>query len=107
MIARSAADNDADRLRNGTAAGPNSNIGGRTLGGASGFGLLGAAASQGSRYIGAAFGYYGMAWSVYTNVIARGTEVQFGKNARIAIRFNSRTPAAGSRVQADAGAAGR
>ena len=107
MIARSAADNDAGRMRNGTVVGPNSNVGGRTLGGASGFGLLGTAASQTSRFVGAAFGYYGMAWSVYTNVIARGTEVQFGKNAMIDIRFNSRTPAVRSKLQADAGTAGR
>lgn len=107
MIARSAADNDGERMRSGTTVGPDANIGGRTLGGASGFGLLGAAASQSSRYVGTAFGYYGMAWSVYSNVIARGSEVVFPKDATIEIRFNSRIPAAGSPAQADAGAAGR
>jgi hypothetical protein len=103
MIARSAADNDPARLSNGTMVGPSSNVGGRTLGGASGFGLLGAAASQSSRLVGAAFGYYGMAWSVYTNVIARGAEVEFGKNAMIDIRFNSRLSGTGTKLQAAAG----
>ena len=63
---------------------------GRTLGGASGFGLLGAAASQSSPYVGMALGYYGMAWSVYSNVFARGPEIRFDKNAMIEIRFNGR-----------------
>ena len=36
-----------------------------------------------------------MAWSLYTTLIARGAEVQFGKNAMVDIRFNTRSePAA-------------
>ncbi len=70
----------------------NGNLGGRTLGGASGFGLLGAAAAQSSPIVGAALGYYGMAWSVYSNIIARGSEVEFGKNAAMDIRFGGRKP---------------
>ena len=59
---------------------------GRTIGGGFGFGLLGAAIAQSSRYVGTAFGYYGMAWSLYSTLIARGAEVQFGKNAMVDIR---------------------
>ena len=40
------------------------------MGGASGLGLVGAAAAQASRTVGSALGFYGMAWSVYTNIIA-------------------------------------
>jgi hypothetical protein len=39
-----------------------------------------------------AFGHYGSAWSVYSNVIARGAEVQFDKNAMMDIKFGTRTP---------------
>ena len=90
MIARRAGDNDAGHGASGQATGGNPNVGGRTLGGGLGFGLLGSAISQSSRYVGAAFGYYGMAWSLYSALIARGAEVQFDKNAMVDIRFNTR-----------------
>ncbi len=90
LIARSAADNDPIRNSKGTITGTSSNIGGRTLGGGSGFGLLGAIASQSSRNVGTAFGYYGLAWSVYSTVIARGSEVQFDKNSVVDIGFSGR-----------------
>ena len=53
-------------------------------------GLLGAAAAQSSPIVGTALGYYGAAWSVYSNIIARGAEVEFGKNAAMDIRFGGR-----------------
>jgi hypothetical protein len=90
MIARRAADNDTDRLKDGVIKGPDSNVGGRTLGGGLGFGLLGAAAAQSSRYVGMALGYYGLAWSVYSTVVARGAEAEFGKNAVIDVGFSTR-----------------
>ena len=85
LLASKSADNDAGHHSalgaSGSAAtsGANANVSGRTLGGVSGFGLLGAAVSQSSPYVGMAFGYYGLAWSVYSNVIAKGGEVQFEK----------------------------
>jgi hypothetical protein len=91
MIARSAGDNDPIRNHNRQIIGQNPNVGGRTIGGGFGFGLLGAAISQSSRYVGTAFGYYGMAWSLYSTLIARGAEVQFGKSAMVDIRFNTRS----------------
>jgi hypothetical protein len=91
IIARRAGDNDAGRNAAGQATGTGPNVGGRTLGGGLGFGMLGSAISQTSPYVGAAFGYYGMAWSLYSALIARGAEVQFGKNAMVDIRFNTRT----------------
>ena len=93
LISRRAADNDPVRSQSEAITGQSSNVGGRTLGGGMGFGLLGAIAAQSSRNVGAAFGYYGLAWSVYSTVVARGAEVQFGKNAVIDIGFNQRTPA--------------
>jgi hypothetical protein len=98
LISRSAADNDAERATHGgPITGQSPNVGGRTLGGGMGFGLLGAIAAQSSRNVGAAFGYYGLAWSVYSTVVARGAEVQFGKNAVIDIGFNQRPPAPSGR----------
>ena len=101
MISRRAADNDAERSQSGVITGQSSNIGGRTLGGGMGFGLLGAIAAQSSRNVGAAFGYYGLAWSVYSTVVKRGAEVQFGKNAVIDIGFNQRPPAGSTKLQKD------
>jgi hypothetical protein len=103
MIASRAADNehhqdhDADEV--GVEAGSRANVGGRTLGGGLGLGMLGAAISQSSPYVGMAFGYYGLAWSVYTHVIARGGEVEFDKNAMMDIKFSTRTPPQGSKIR--------
>jgi hypothetical protein len=83
-------------------SGGDANVSGRTLGGGSGLGLLGAAAAQSSRSLGTALGFYGLAWSVYANVVARGGEVQFDRNASIDIRFGTRTPAEASKVRGDA-----
>jgi len=88
-LASRAADNDAGHQHTNGATG-DANVSGRTLGGGSGFGLVGAAAAQSSRYVGMAFGYYGLAWSVYSSVIARGGEVQFDKNAAMDIQFGAR-----------------
>ncbi|MCU1275959.1 MAG: hypothetical protein JWO48_3390, partial [Bryobacterales bacterium] len=87
LIAAKSLDNDRERLE-----GQNANVSGRTLGGASGFGLLGAAAAQASRTVGSVLGFYGMAWSVYSNLVARGAEVEFKDNAAVDIRFGSRAP---------------
>src|SRR6266446_2079104 len=81
------------------ATGGHANVSGRTLGGASGFGLLGVGLSQSSPYVGMAFGYYGLAWSVYSNVIGKGGEVQFDKNAMMDIRLGGRTPPPGSKFR--------
>jgi hypothetical protein len=104
LISRRAADNDPERSQSGVITGQSSNVGGRTLGGGMGFGLLGAVAAQSSRGVGAAFGYYGMAWSVYSTVVKRGAEVQFGRNAVIDIGFNPRTPADTTKIGKDVAA---
>jgi hypothetical protein len=90
MVARRAGDNDPIRNQGGQVVGQSQNVGGRTIGGGFGFGLLGIGIAQSSRWVGAAFGYYGMAWSVFSTVIARGSEVQFSKDAMVDIRFDTR-----------------
>src|SRR5205085_3589980 len=92
MLASRAADNDAGHHHEGNATGGDANIGGRTLGGGLGFGMAGAAISQSSKYVGMAFGYYGLAWSVFSSVVGRGGDVQFEKNAMMDIRFGARMP---------------
>jgi hypothetical protein len=54
--------------------------------------MLGSAIAQSSPYVGMAMGYYGLAWSVYSNVIGRGAEVELEKNAMMDIKFNARVP---------------
>ena len=106
MLASRAADNDEGHHHAAGATGGDANVSGRTLGGGSGFGMLGAAAAQSSRYVGMAFGYYGLAWSVYSSVIARGGEVQFDKNAVMDIKFGARKLPQGAKFHAtDTGAA--
>ena len=88
LVAGRAADNDSGRDRIATGGG-DSNRGGRTLGGLSGFGLLGSAAGQVSKTAGAALGYYGLAWSVYSTIISRGQEVEFKQNTALEVRFGA------------------
>lgn len=88
LVAAKSLDNDAGKQQTAQGAG-SSNTGGLALGGFSGFGLLGLAVPKGPPELGAAFGFYGLAWSVYTNVIARGQEVAFQKNSTVAIRFGN------------------
>ncbi len=95
LVARAAGDNDPLRAPSiggskGAVIGQQANVGGRTLGGGLGFGLLGTIAAQSSRNVGAALGYYGLAWSVFSTVVARGPEVHFDKNAVVNIGLNSR-----------------
>jgi hypothetical protein len=101
LVARAAGDNDPIRAPStggsrGAIIGQSQNVAGRTLGGGLGFGLLGTIAAQSSRTVGAAFGYYGLAWSVFSTVVARGPEVQFDKNAVVDIGFNTRASKPGN-----------
>jgi hypothetical protein len=70
-----------DRDEPGVYVGGGSHVTGRTLGGGLGLGTLGGVIAQSSPYVGMAMGYYGLAWSAYSNVIGRGAEVEFQKNS--------------------------
>lgn len=87
LVATKSLDNDTGKQTTSGTAGANTS--GRALGGFSGFGLLGIAAARGPREIGVGLGFYGLAWSVYSNLIARGREVTFEKNTAMAIRFGA------------------
>ena len=88
-VAVMAMDNDTGKP---TSAGGNGsdNAGGLALGGFSGFGLVGVAASQLSSVAGSALGMYGLAVSVYSNVVSKGHEVEFKENTAMQIRFGPR-----------------
>ena len=85
LIAAKSMDNDEGKQA--ASGGADANYSGRALGGFSGFGLLGIAVSRAPHPVGAALGFYGLAWSVYTNLISRGREVEFQKNTAMSIRF--------------------
>ena len=98
IVASRAADNDAGKVSAGAAShAAGGGVGRRVLGGGLGFGLLGTAIAQSSRYVGVAFGYYGLAWSIYNNVIAKGAEVYFEKNAVMEVKFGGRPAPAGGK----------
>jgi hypothetical protein len=99
IIASRAADGVEEHHHGTVPTGESGNVSGRTLGGGSGFGLVGVGLSQSSPYVGMAFGYYGLAWSVYSNVIARGGDVQFDKNAMIDVGFGGRTAPSASKLR--------
>jgi hypothetical protein len=88
LVATHAMDNDEGRHDIG-GSGPNANLGGRAVGGISGFGLLGAAAARASKPVGAVLGFYGLGWSVYATVISKGKEVAFEKNTAMEIKFGA------------------
>jgi hypothetical protein len=88
LIAAKSMDNDTGKQT----ASPTSNANplGSSLGGFSGFGLFGTLISRFSPSpVGAAFGFYGLGWSVYSTVVSRGRDVTFSKNTAIAIRFGA------------------
>lgn len=95
-VAVMAMDNDTGKP---TSAGGNGsgNAGGLALGGFSGFGLLGVAFSQVSTVAGSTFGMYGLAVSVYTNLISRGHDVEFKEHSAMLIRFGPRPVAESKR----------
>ena len=90
LIAAKSGDNDAGHVRRDGSV--ESNAGGQATGGGLGFGLLGAVAARSSKTVGMVLGYYGLGWSVYRNILARGVDVEFGKDAAMDIRFGTRAP---------------
>jgi hypothetical protein len=59
----------------------------RTLAGASGYGVLGGAASQVSRNVAAGLGFYGLGWSIFTHIVARGREVVLPPDTPVQVRL--------------------
>jgi hypothetical protein len=89
IVAAKSMDNDMGKQTASGGGSGNPNVGGQALGGFSGFGLLGMAVTAGPPQIAGVMGFYGLGWSVYSNLVARGAEVTFEKNAALAIRFGA------------------
>jgi hypothetical protein len=68
-----------------------SRVGIRGIGGAIGFGMIGAVASQYSPHAALAFGAYGSAKTFYTNVFGKGREVSFQADTPIQLQLASGT----------------
>lgn len=62
----------------------------RGFGAGMGFGLVGGTIAQFSDSFALGFGYYGVAWSVYRNLLARGKEVNLPADTPMEIRFSPR-----------------
>jgi hypothetical protein len=92
LVAAKSLDNDSGRQNAAGSATGSPNTAGLTLGGFSGFGFFGTLLAQGPPEIGAALGFYGLAWSAYTNVFAKGSDVVFAKNTELAIKFGNPPP---------------
>lgn len=60
------------------------------IAGFSGLGLPGTIAGVNSRIAAAAIGYYGFAWSIYSNIVSRGREVEFQRNTTLKLQLGSR-----------------
>jgi hypothetical protein len=67
------------------------NYAGRLISGGIGFGLIGSAMGRLLGPVGPFLGFYGAGRSVYSNVVARGQEVNFPADTPIEIRFSSST----------------
>jgi hypothetical protein len=89
-IALKTMDNDTGkRVPTGSGTGT-PNRGGLTLGGLSGFGLIGAAVAHTSPNVGVALGWWGMAVTTYSTVVSRGHDVVFARNTEMEVRFGPR-----------------
>jgi hypothetical protein len=88
LIAVKSMDNDTGKPQ--AAGSAHGNAGGLTLGGLSGFGLVGAAVARTSSNVGSALGMWGLAVTVYSTVVSRGHEVVFGRNTEMEVRFGPR-----------------
>lgn len=92
LVAAKSLDNDTGKQGAYGGASASPNAAGLALGGFSGFGTFGLAAAHAPIGLGTALGFYGLGLSVYSNVVARGSEVVFPKNTEIAIRFGAPPP---------------
>lgn len=90
MLAGRALDRDHVRVNGAPTGAIQSNAGGQAIAGSVGFGLIGAVLGQISRPVATVIGFYGAAWSVYTNIVGPGREVKFPAETAIEVRFGAR-----------------
>ena len=99
LLASSSIDGDSGQraIQEGNAGG--SDVAGGAVRGGAGFGLVGSVVAMAARSqaLTAGFAFYGAAWSVYSHLMARGSDVVFPKDTAMEIRFGTHdTHAAGA-----------
>jgi len=93
VLASRGMDDDPVRIHGVPTGARQANYGGKAVSGAVGFGLIGAVVAQISQPFATTLGFYGAGWSVYSNLVARGHDVQFPADTPIEIRFGPRADA--------------
>lgn len=91
LLASSSIDGDSGQHAVQENAGGGSDLAGGAVRGGVGFGLVGSlvAIAARSQPVTAGFAFYGAAWSVYSHLMARGSEVVFPKDTAMEIRFGT------------------
>jgi len=97
LLASSSIDGDSGRRAIQESSGGSDVAGGAVRGGV-GFGLVGSLVAMAARSqaLTAGFAFYGAAWSVYSHLMARGSEVVFPKDTAMEIRFGTHEAPASS-----------
>lgn len=91
LLAGSAIDSDSGQRAIQEGSGSGGDLAGGAVRGGVGFGLIGSivALLARSQVVTAGFAYYGAAWSLYSHLVARGSEVVFPKDTAMEIRFGT------------------
>lgn len=91
LLASSSIDGDSGQRAIQEGTGSAGELTGGAVRGGVGFGLVGSALALAARSqpVSAAFAFYGAAWSIYSHLMARGSEVVFPKDTAMEIRFGS------------------
>ena len=91
LLAESSFDNDPQSRAIQEGGGQGGDVAGGAIRGGVGFGLMGSLIAMAARAqpITAAFAFYGAAMSVYSHILARGSQVVFPKDTPMEIRFGT------------------
>ncbi len=95
---------DSDSGQRAIQEGGSSDVAGGAVRGGVSFGLVGSLVAMAARSqaVTAGFAFYGAAWSIYSHLMARGSEVVFPKDTAMEIRFGTHDGAAPSGRKAKA-----
>jgi hypothetical protein len=91
LLATSSFDGDSQQRAIQEGGGQGGDVTGGALRGGVGFGLMGSLIAMAARFqpVTAGFAFYGAAMSVYSHIVARGSEVVFPKDTAMEIRFGT------------------
>ncbi len=91
LLATSSFDGDSQSRAIQEGGGQGGDVAGGAVRGGVGFGLMGSLIAMAARFqpVTAGFAFYGAAMSVYSHIVARGSEVVFPKDTAMEIRFGT------------------